>query len=197
MTTDTQQRTCPITHCGKPAPSTTICHHCVEEVHRALYQFLNVELDRLLAIALGEEQTAEKIARQNSDPSAPQDVLDLSTLELHRDITRTWPQLLDNLATNPQAEHLYWRIIAGCELAQAKINGDTERFTQADLDAANKQLAEPMRTKDLIEWLWDTFRIRVTPIQIRLWTHRGKIKPATGEGKQHKTYRPKDVLEAL
>jgi len=50
----TQQRTCPITHCGKPAPSTTICHDCVEEVHNALYQFLNIELDRLYAIALGK-----------------------------------------------------------------------------------------------------------------------------------------------
>ena len=193
----TQQRTCPIGHCGKPAPSTTICHNCAEEVHRALYQFLNVELDRLYAIALGEEQTAEKIARQNNDPSAPQDVLDLSTLRLHQNITKNWPALLDNFASHPQAESLYWRIIAGCELAQAKINGDTERYTQADLDEANKQLSAPMRTKDLIEWLWDTFRIRVTHMQIRHWAARGKIKPATGEGKQHKTYRPKDILEAL
>ncbi|HEY4536423.1 MAG TPA: hypothetical protein VIG71_10730 [Enteractinococcus sp.] len=193
----TETHLCEISHCGKPAPSTTICHDCVEEVHRALYQFLNVELDRLKAIALGEEQTAEKIARQNSDPSAPQDVLDLSTLKLHQDITTTWPQLLDGLASHPNAERLYWRIIAGCELAQAKINGDTERFTQADLDQANKQLAQPMRTKDLIEWLWDTFRIRVTHMQIRHWAARGKIQPATGEGKQHKTYRPKDILEAL
>lgn len=193
----TEQNICPIDHCGKPAPSTTICHNCVEEVHRALYQFLNVELDRLLAIALGEEQTAERAARNNRDRSASKDVLDISTLELHRNITQTWPQLLDNLATHPNAERLYWHIIGGCELAQAKINGETDRYTKADLEAANKQLAEPMRTKDLIDWLWDTFRVRVTHIQIRLWTHRGKITPASGEGKQHKTYRPKDVLEAL
>ena len=192
----TQQRTCPIAHCGQPAPSTTICHSCVEEVHRALYQFLNVELDRLKAIALGEEQTAEKTARKTRDRSASQDVLDLSTLELHRNITTTWPQLLDGLASNPNAERLYWRIIAGCELAQAKINGDTERFTQADLADANKQLSHPMKPSELIEWLWETFRIRVTHDQLRQWKARGKIHSHAPNGK-HNTYTPKAVLEVL
>ena len=180
----------------RPAPSTTICHECVEEVHRALYQFLNVELDRLYAIALGEEQTAEKIARQNNDPSAPQDVLDLSTLRLHQNITKNWPALLDNFASNPQADSLYWQIIGGCELAQAKINGDTERFTQADLDAANKQLSVPMRPTELIEWLWETFRIRVTRAQLRQWKARGKIHSHAPDGK-HNTYTAKQVLEAI
>ena len=192
----TQQRTCPIAHCGQPAPSTTICHSCVEEVHRALYQFLNVELDRLKAIALGEEQTAEKTARKTRDRSASQDVLDLSTLELHRNITTIWPQLLDGLASNPNAERLYWQIIAGCELAQAKINGDTERFTQADLADANKQLSHPMKPSELIEWLWETFRIRVTHDQLRQRKARGKIHSHAPNGK-HNTYTPKAVLEVL
>lgn len=193
----TQQHICPIDHCGKPAPGTTICYDCAEEVHRALYQFLNVELDRLHAIALGEEQTAEKVARQTRDRSSSQDVLDLSTLTLHQNITKTWPALLDNLATRPDAEQLYWQIIAGCEIAQAKINGETERYTKADLDKANQQLSEPMRPKELIEWLWTTFRIRITPGQLRNWAWRKTITPATGEGNEHKTYRPKDVLDAL
>lgn len=192
----TQQRTCPITHCGKPSPSTTICHDCVEEVHRALYQFLNVELDRLKAIALGEERTAEKTARKTRDRSASQDVLDLSTLELHRNITTTWPALLEDLARNPDAENLYWRIIAGCELAQAKINGETDRYTPADLADANKQLSDPMRPTDLIEWLWETFRIRVTHAQLRQWKARGKIHSHAPDGK-HNTYTAKAVLEAL
>lgn len=192
----TQQHTCPIDHCGKPAPSTTICHDCVEEVHRALYQFLNIELDRLKAIALGEEQTAEQTARKTRDRSTSQDVLDLSTLELHRNITTTWPQLLDDLASNPNAERLYWRIIAGCELAQAKINGETHRYTPADLADANKKLSDPMKPKDLIEWLWGTFRIRVTHDQLRQWKARGKIHSHAPDGK-HNTYTAKAVLEAL
>ena len=192
----TQQRTCPIDHCGKPSPSTTICHDCAEDVHRALYQFLNVELERLHAIALGEERTAEKVARQNHDRSSSQDVLDLSTLELHNDITKTWPNLLDDLTTNPDAEQLYWRIIAGCELAQSKINGETERYTPADLADANQQLSNPMRPTDLIEWLWETFRIRITHNQLRQWKARGKIQSHTPDG-QHNTYTPKQVLEVL
>lgn len=191
-----QQNTCPIDYCGKPAPSTTICYECVEAVHRAIYQFINVELDRLHAIALGEEQSAEKTARQNRDRSASQDVLDLSTLELHKNITRTWPPLLDNFATHPDAESLYWRIIAGCELAQAKINGNTERYTQADLDDANKRLSHPMKPTALIEWLWETFRIRVTHTQLRQWKARRKITSHSPEGK-HNTYTPKSVLEVL
>lgn len=192
----TQQHTCPIDHCGKPAPSTTICHHCVEEVHRALYQFLNIELDRLKAIALGEEQTAEQTARKTRDRSTIQDVLDLSTLELHRNITDTWPALLEDLARNPDAENLYWRIIAGCELAQTKINGETHRYTPADLADANKKLSDPMRPTDLIEWLWETFRIRITHAQLRQWKARGKIHSHAPDGK-HNTYTAKAVLEAL
>ena len=192
----TEQHICPIDHCGKPAPSTEICHHCAEEVHRAVYQFLNVELDRLHAIALGEEQTAEKIARKNHDKSSTKDVLDLATLDLHKNITQTWPDLLDNLATNPEAPRLYWQIIAGCELAQTKINGQTERYSPDDLADANQKLSDPMRPADLIEWLWETFRIRVTHAQLRQWKARGKIKSQAPSGK-HNTYTPKAVLEAM
>lgn len=192
----THQHLCEISHCGKPAPGTTICHQCAEEVQRAIYQFINVELDRLHAIALGEEQPAEKTARPTHDASTSKDVLDLSTLELHHNITTTWPNLLDGLATNPNAEQLYWQIIAGCERAQTKINGDTDRYSPDDLNEANKTLSDPMKPTQLIEWLWETFRIRVTHDQLRQWKSRGKIISHAPAGK-HNTYTPKAVLEAM
>lgn len=191
----TQQNTCPIDHCAKPAPHTTICHSCVDEAERALNQFTSAERLRLEAIARGQENPSDTSIRNGNN--GPTDVLDLPTWELAQNIRHNWPQLLPYLAARPDAQRLYWRIIAGCELAQAKINGPTQDWAPGDIQQANKQLAQPMRTTELIDWMWTTFRIKITHGQLRNWTHRGKITPATGQGMQHKTYRPKDILEAI
>lgn len=196
MREGTRQHVCEIIHCGRPAPTTTICHECAGHVHDAIYDFLNVELDRLLAIAYGIEGPAERAARQShSKQASPPDALKINAWVLHRDITVVWPELLDDLATRPDAENLYWQIIGGCERAQAMINGDPKTYAEGDVKQVNRELATPMTMPKLIDWMWDRFRLKINRQQVYNWTHRGKIKAAIITGQKYKMYRPKDVLE--
>ena len=186
---------CEISHCGKPCEFTTICHSHVKEAEDAINQFSPEELLRLYAIARGEERTAEKVARKTMNQATAEDVPDLATYDLAMNITHHWPDLIPFMAAHPDGARLYWKIMAGCELAQAKINGAPEHKKE-DLEYARKRVRYPMKAGEIITYMSDYFNMNITHEQLRKWTQRGKIQPIKIEGSNHHYYTPKQVLEA-
>lgn len=191
----TSTHLCELDFCGKPQEHVTICHSHVKEAEDAINQFSPEELLRLYAIARGEERTAEKVARKTMNQATAEDVLDLATYDLVMNITKHWPDLIPFMAAHPDGARLYWKILAGCELAQAKINGAPEH-KQEDLDHARKRVRYPMKAGELITYMSDYFNMNITHEQLRKWTQRGKIQPIKIEGSNHHYYTPKQVLEA-
>lgn len=191
----TSTHLCEIDFCAKPQEHITICHSHVEEAENAINQFTPEELLRLYAIARGEERTAEKVARKTMNQATAEDVLDLATYDLAMNITHHWPDLIPFMAAHPDGARLYWKIMAGCELAQAKINGAPEHKKE-DLEYARKRVRYPMKAGELITYMSDYFNMNITHEQLRKWTQRGKIQPIKIEGSNHHYYTPKQVLEA-
>ena len=191
----TETHLCEISHCGKPQEFVTICHSHVKEAEDAINQFSPEELLRLYAIARGEEQTAEKIARKTMNQATAEDVLDLATYDLAQNITKHWPDLIPFMAAHPDGASLYWKILAGCEIAQTKINGAPEHKKE-DLEYARKKVRYPMKAGELIEHMQEQYNLEITHAQLRKWTQRGKIEPIRIEGSNHHYYTPKQVLEA-
>lgn len=191
----TETHLCELSHCGKPQEFVTICHSHVKEAEDALQQFRPEELLRLIAIARGEEKSAEKIARKTMNQATTEDVLDLATFDLANNIIHHWPNLIPYMAAHPDGATLYWKILAGCELAQAKINGDPE-WTKEQRDHAHQQARYPMTLKELIPFMRDYFNVTVTPNQIWKWKERKKIDAIKVLGEREHMYTPKQVLEA-
>jgi hypothetical protein len=192
------QRICAIKHCQRPTPNLAICHSCIDTAAEDLEKISDTELERLYAIAYGVEKSAERTARnQTGDNETPPDVLTLGVWELANNIAHEWPAKLPYLAKNPDAKSVYWQIVNGCETAQTMINGEPMTYTDGDVKKVNETLATPMPIETLLDWLWDTFRIRLTRKHIYNWTQRGRIRAWRLPGQNYKIYRPKDVLENL
>lgn len=195
MREGTRQHVCEIKHCGQPAPTTTICHGCVDDVETELNKFTSPEIQRLYAIAYGLEQSADRAARETANDGETPDALTLGLWELANNIAHEWPALLPYLAKDPHAKTLYWKIINGCETAQRTINGDPKEYANGDIREVNRELATPKTIDGVIQWAWERFDLRITKKQIYNWTQRGKLRAYKIPGMQNKLYRPKDVLE--
>ena len=191
----TETHLCEISHCGKPQEFVTICHNHVNDTEQQLRQFSIEELLRLYAIARGEEKSAEKIARKTMNQATTEDVLDLATFDLAQNITHHWPKLLPHMAAHPDAAKLYWKIETGCNLAQAKINGDPE-WTKDQQDHVQQQARYPMTLKELIPFMHEYLNVTITPEQIWKWKQRGKIDAIKVTGHREHMYTPKQTLEA-
>src|SRR5699024_2979584 len=190
---------CELKHCGKPCEHTTICHDHVTELENELAAFRTEELDRLIAIARGNEKPADITRRSNGKGSklGPSDVLSLPTLQLANNIRKEWPQLLPYLAIHPRAAKLYWTIKSGCETARIKINGLYPDHRDPAYQEAMRSVRYPMKAGELIKHMQDTYNVRITQSQLRKWTQRGKLQPIEVEGSNHHLYNPKQVLELL
>lgn len=191
----TETHLCEIAHCGKPQPHITICHQHVNEAETNLNQFSPEELLRLYAIARGQEKSAEKIARKTINQATTEDVLNLATYDLAQNITHHWPRLLPYMATHPEGANLYWKILAGCNIAQTKINGDPE-WDKDQQEHAHKQARYPMTLKELIPYMHEHLNITITPEQIWKWKQRGKIQAIKVNGHREHMYTPKQAMEA-
>ena len=191
----TETHLCEISHCGKPQEFVTICHQHVREAETELRQFTAEEIIRLYAIARGEEKSAEKVARKTMNQAITEDVLDLATYDLAQNITHHWPNLIPFIAAHPDGAQLYWKILAGCNLAQSKINGDPE-WNKEQRDHAHLQARYPMTLKELIPFMHDYLNITITPEQIWKWKQRGKIEAIKPLGQREHMYTPKQVFEA-
>lgn len=188
----TQQNICALEHCGKPAPHTTICNHCTKETRTALYALTRDEINRLYAIARGQEQPAETTARKTRT-TQPSEVLKLATWLLAENLNNHYPKLLPHLQTHPNATHYYWKILSDTEKAQTIINGHQLRFTLNDYQEAMRKA--PINTaENTSQWLRKKLGINVTPNQIRLMKHRGKIKPV---GQKHTGTKPADLWHPM
>ena len=191
----TSTHLCELDFCAKPQEHITICHQHVQEAETELRQFTAEEIIRLYAIARGEEKSAEKVARKTMNQAVTEDVLDLATYDLAMNITKHWPDLIPFMAAHPDGAQLYWKILAGCNLAQSKINGDPE-WDKDQRDHAHLHARYPMTLKELIPFMHDYLNITVTPEQIWKWKQRGKIDAIKVNGHREHMYTPKQVLEA-
>ena len=191
----TSTHLCELPFCGEPQEHVTICHKHIKDVEDAINQFSTDELLRLYAIARGEERSAEKVARKTMNQALTEDVLDLATYDLALNISRHWPDLIPFIAAHPDGAKLYWKILAGCEIAQAKINGQAEH-DEEDLKYAQKSVRYPMPPKELIPHMHRYFNISISPELLRKWKERGKIQAINVIGDKRDMYTPKQVLEA-
>lgn len=193
----TQEHLCEL-GCGRPAPTTSICHDCEDHPRQAVNQFEPGELDRLIAIARGEENSKEVTARKSSDKSSIPAVVNIPLLELARAIGWTYPEMIDDdFASRPDAVDWYYKIIGDCEKAQSMINGYHVEWDKGHEYAAHKELSDPKTYEELVEWFWDRLRIRISHERLRKWRSRGKIRPVENPGDGPLKFRPRAVLDAL
>lgn len=185
--------------CGKPAPTTTICYDCADHPRHAVNEFTQDELDRLYAIARGEERPSGGVARKNSDDSEIPDVLNAHAFVLAQDITKNYPELIETLPHLPRhkAVRLYWKILSDCEQAQAMINGQHIEWREEHYTEAYKELADPKTYEELIEWFWDRLRIHLSYDRLRKWKQRGRIKDVETRTGESPRFKPRDVLDVL
>jgi hypothetical protein len=182
--------------CGRPAPTTTICSECEDHPRQAVNQFEDGEIDRLMAIARGQEHSKEVTARKTHDKSSIPPVANLPLLDLAHDIGWKYPEIVDdNFASRPDAVDWYYKIIGDCEKAQAMINGQTFTWDKGHEYAAHKELSDPKTYDELVDWFWDRLRIRITHDRLYQWKRRGKIRPV--DDTPTPTFRPRNVLEAM
>ena len=192
----TSTHLCELSFCAKPCEFTTICHKHVDELQDELTEFSTDEKLRLFAIARGEERPADQTPRSGSKGQSV-DVLSIPTWNLAMNIHHHWPHAMPYLAQEPKAAKHYWIISNGIQEARHKINGLYPDHQDPEYQKAMLQVRYPRKAGDLIEHMWDHYRIRISHSQLRKWTQRGKLQPIEVEGSNHHLYNPKQVLELM
>lgn len=192
----TETHLCELSFCAKPCEFTTICHKHVDELQDELTEFSTDEKLRLFAIARGEEKPADQTKR-SSGKGQTVDVLSIPTWTLAMNIHHHWPHAMPYLAQAPKAAKQYWIISNGIQEARHKINGLYPDHQDPEYQKAMLQVRYPRKAGDLIEHMWDHYRIRISHSQLRKWTQRGKLQPIEVEGSNHHLYNPKQVLELM
>lgn len=185
--------------CGRPAPTTTICPECADHPRHAINQFTEDDINRLYAIALGEEQTKDVAARNGTTQPQSEPPINLAIYQLADDIRLEYPQQVEDLPTQPKktAIRQYWKIIGDCEKAQAIINGHHVEYSEHQYDDAYRELSEPMTYDEVIEWFWDRLRIRLNHNLLYQWKFQNKIIPVDGPEVHPPRFRPRNILEIM
>ena len=103
-------------------------------------------------------------------PAAP---VNVSVLQLHEDITHTWPAELGALPHQPDAAHQLQIIRAGITRARLILDGpEKPHHTLADAPPLR-----PMPPTEAAAWLGDTYGYKVTAHRVRVWASRGHLTP--------------------
>ena len=185
------------TQCGRPAPNTYICWDCVDDLRHQLDTFTPEDHAGLLAIARRQETPATPRAASpgpapKAGPGAP---VNLAALDLHDNITRLWPALLDTLPHQPDAARTWHDIRTRLDVARVMLHGETPLWDE-DQQAALLADIPPMQTRHLVPWMRENVGVRVTPERIKKWGQRGVIRPAPATG-GHPAYHPSEIMRAL
>lgn len=162
------------TGCGRPAPTTWVCWNCVDDTRTDLGGFTDADHATLLMVARKEAASAEpKLATTGPTPTGPATPINIPVLQLHTDLTVTWPAALVTLPHQQDAAALLAVIQAGIRRARLILDGPApEHHTLADAPPLR-----PMAPEDAAQWLTDTYGYRVTARRIRVWAHRGHLTP--------------------
>ena len=98
-------------------------------------------------------------------------------------------------ATDQHAAGIATLIQEWCKTAERLISGpEAEQVDHEAIRQRVENIAPPMPTKDLRQWLRDQAQIHITSMDIRNWVRRGKLH-AVEQGTRP-TYRPHEVLKA-
>lgn len=169
------------TGCGRPAPHTWVCWDCVDEVRADLDAFTDTDHATLLMVARRQAASAEpKPATTGPTPPGPATPVNIPILQLHTDLTTTWPAELVTLPHQRDAAHRLHIIRSGIDRARVILDGPPpQRRTLADAPPL-----VPMRPAEAAQWLADTYGWRVTAHRIRVWASRGHLT-ADDRGRYH------------
>lgn len=161
------------TGCGRPAPTTWVCWNCVDDTRADLDAFTDTDHATLLMVARRQATSAEPKAAAHRGKPTPATPVNIPVLQLHTDLTVTWPAALVALPHQTDAAHQLQIIRAGITRARLILDGPPpERRTLADAPPLR-----PMGPEDAAAWLTDTYGYRVTARRIRVWAHRGHLAP--------------------
>lgn len=162
------------TGCGRPAPHTWVCWDCTDEVRADIDAFTHQDHATLLMVARRQAASAEpKAATTGPTATGPATPVNIPVLQLHADLTVTWPAALVALPHQADAARQLQVIRAGITRARLILDGPPpEHHTLADAPPLR-----PMGPEDAAQWLTDTYGYRVTARRIRVWAHRGHLTP--------------------
>lgn len=162
------------TGCGRPAPHTWVCWDCTDEVRTDLVAFTDTDHATLLMVARRQAASAEpKPATTGPTATGPDTPVNIPVLQLHEDLTRTWPAALVALPHQADASRQLQVIRAGITRARLILDGpEKPHHTLADAPPLR-----PMPPTEAATWLHDTYGYQVTARRIRVWAHRGHLTP--------------------
>lgn len=180
------------TGCGKPAPTTTICNHCLTDIEQQYLELPDGALTSLQAMAYGEETTPNMGRRRATNHH---DVLNINIYELMERLAHFW-FAFEKLQTQPGAGNTVLQTRKDIQQATQLLDPQETAYTAEHIAARMKQI-RPRTPGHLSAFMKDKLGVHVPAGRIRMMIYQGRLKPAYKDSNGHHYIHPVALLHAL
>lgn len=184
---------CTTTDCGNET-STYLCGQCVSDLQAWVDEAHTLAPE--LTVTIAKQDVLRRAGNTGggggkAGSAAP---INLDAVQLQMNL-QSVSRDAATYATDQHAAGIATLIQEWCKTAERLISGpEAEQVDHQAIRQRVQNIAPPMPTKELRQWLRDQAQIHITSMDIRNWVRRGKLH-AVEQGTRP-TYRPHEVLNA-